>query len=156
MSPRISLAALALSCAAAAQAGSTVTPIEVTSSVLDVCRFSSVPALNFGTLDPSDTSDKVVRVTLNFRCTAGVTTGADVATSSGPFVGVSGPATMKNAQTGATLPYTLLLSQRAFEGRGFSGGSDLVMELSAVLPASAFANAPRGDYKDTLLITWYY
>lgn len=148
--------ALAFSAAAHAQSQNATSTVQVSAEVLNVCKFSTSPALNFGPLDPSNPTDKVAKATLKFNCSAGTAIGADIFTSSGYLQGLTGYARMTQAGGADILIYGLTLSSRAFTGSGFTASGDLSLELTASLAGSAYSNAMAGTYRDTVTINWNY
>lgn len=126
--------------AAAADTGTLV----VTASVSGVCKFSTVPAMAFGAIDPSTVAAPVTASSaVTYRCTKGTTA---VVTAPGGLV-MSDPGV-----AGSSLPFTLTIPAGA-AGLGFAAAAQTLTIDGSISVADAQAAAAAPAYTASVSLT---
>jgi spore coat protein U-like protein len=116
------------------------------------CKFRSGPAtVNFGALDPGNTTDITQTASMQFRCngSAPMATFA-FSTDDGLYETGPGANRMKHATETEYLPYSLSLSP-------VSGtvpkGVEQTLTISGTVTSSNYRSAYAGNYRDTVVIS---
>lgn len=118
----------------------------VQAAVVGSCKFNSTPTLDFGNLDPANTSDGSGSSTISFWCTKGST--YTVTAGNGNNYN-SGTRQMKGPGATDLIPYSLSLPGG---GTGTGAGKSIAVTMAvtgAVLNAN-YINATVGSYTDTV------
>jgi hypothetical protein len=134
--------AAGLAMSTSAFAGGTTT-LTVNAKILEVCKVTTDPAmLDFGTIDPSGTSNVTKTTTFVMNCSKGTTSTA--ATDNGGQNISGGIKQMKHSVTAAALlPYAIAYSNDGgFAGQGFgSGAGTQTVTITGTITPTQFQNA---------------
>jgi spore coat protein U-like protein len=131
----------------------------VGASVTGQCKVTTNPAvLDFGTIDPSGTSNALASVTFGMKCTKG--TVSQAAVDNGGLYFSAGTRRMRHSVSpGAFLPYTLTYTgDSGFVGEGFCAqNTERTVTVSGTITPVEYQNAlSTGSaevYSDTVVIT---
>jgi spore coat protein U-like protein len=153
---RPALAGIALGCAASlamasdTTTGSDVASVRVTATVSDVCKFTSVPALAFPAINPSQASNVPQAAALKYKCTKDTNAQFDVnGKTDGSYQGTL----THTAQASKTLGYTLTWGGVQPKGAGFGPAGELTFNLMGLITAAQHQDASAGSYEGTVLVT---
>lgn len=137
-----------LAIAGSAMASGTNT-LTVTASVTGTCKFvSGTSTLNFGTLDPSLSSDVNGSGTTTFWCTKGTTQ----TLSANNGTNWDGSKRNMKLTTGADLiPYTLTLTPDGSTNQG--PGSPRTLTISGTILNTDYISKAAGSYSDTVTLS---
>ncbi|MRR06688.1 MAG: hypothetical protein EG828_07060 [Deltaproteobacteria bacterium] len=126
--------------------------LTVKAEVTGTCMFSSGNStLDFGTIDPSGTTDATGQAKISYWCTKGVTT-SKIVTDDGDHVS-GGMKRMQNTATNTEfLPYELALTHPA---ASFNNGPDTPLELTVdgKITSTNYRTAAAGSYQDIVEIS---
>lgn len=137
------IAAAALLCAAGFSQAADSADINVSATVLGICKFQAASAdLAFGNLDPS-AGAATASSSITYKCTNG-TAAPTVDFNSG-----TGSRTMNNGAE--TLAYTITLGSTS-AGTGFGSGQEKTLTIDGSITAAALENAKAGTYTETVQI----
>jgi hypothetical protein len=146
-------------CAAAqAQTALDIKTALVSAQVQDTCKFTNPTTtlqLSLGNLDPSSVGTRGTTAVSNFSCTTGFAFQIGVAGQTTALSPSSSHARQLTHRTDATQTLGYMLSvalPNGTVGRGFSPGNELVLQLTANVPASSYRDVKGGDYEDTLVV----
>ena len=132
---------------ASAFAAADVQPLVVQASVSGVCKFGTIPALDFGAIDPSLVAGNLSATSLvQYRCTKGTVPTA--------LSAAAGPYTMTDALVaGSSLPFTLSLpAPNTLVGAGFSVAASTFTITGQILQADA-QDAMAATYTKSVSLT---
>jgi spore coat protein U-like protein len=117
------------------------------------CRFRSGPAvLNFGALDPGNTTDITQTASMRFRCqgSAPMATFA-FSTDDGRYETGPGANRMRNTTTITEyLPYSLSLSPASGT---VPKGVDQILTITGIVTSLNYRSAYAGNYRDTVVVS---
>lgn len=154
MAAALIVAGLAIS--TGAQAGGT-TSLTVNAKISGVCKVTAAPGtLDFGTIDPSGSSNATASTTFTMKCSNGTTS---TAASDDGGANFSVTKRMQHTTAGNFLPYAIAYSNdTGFSGAGFGGAaaSQTVTINGTITPAQyagALATTGVQVYTDTVTIT---
>lgn len=144
----VRLAAVALMFAAGSASALDSKNLTVTAKVVGTCQLLSNVTAAFGTLTQVGAVDQQKLVTVQYRCTTNTApTSFTVGASASPFAG-----TMKNLANDP-MPYKVTWTNPTTAGSGLGTGVTPVdVVLTVDLLAVDFANAPAGDYTQTVAV----
>jgi spore coat protein U-like protein len=150
-------AGLAVVLASGAFAASNSGTIDVSASVLDVCKFSTTSGVvDFGALDPS--SGAAVNVNagteLQYWCTNKYS-GYAFTIAGANDSGGNHQLKYNDGTTDYFIPYTLTYDATA-EGKGMGAANVLTPSTTATIAANTYDDAPAGAYADTITVTFSY
>jgi spore coat protein U-like protein len=136
-----------------ANAGSGTLTVGATILSKSNCKLNSTSSsLNFGALDPGDTTDAVATTSVNFVC-HGSAPMATYAFSTDNGLNESGPGSyrMRNTATPTEfLPYALSLSPMSGT---VPKNSTRTLTITGTVTSQNFRTAAAGNYADTVVIT---
>lgn len=122
----IALSVLGSACGFAAAADSQT--LTVNASVSAVCKFSTVPALNFPAINPATVAAAVPGSTdVTYKCTKGTTPSSVAATVADGVWAMVDPSV-----TGSSLPFSLSVGSLG-AGNGFGGGAAVTVTISGTI-----------------------
>ena len=123
----------------------------ITADVSGVCKFGQTTdyTLDFGTLDPSVTTDATTTTNVTYRCTAGTQP------TSFQVESANSPTTRSITNTAAAKSLSVLVSwaQPTTVGTGFGTQPVINIPVSGKISASELSVAPAGTYKSSNAIT---
>ncbi len=143
------LAAAALLLAAGAAMAADTANVQVTATVVGTCSFATIPAVDFGTLDPgTNGAVNPAPVNLTFNCTNGI---AYTLSDDKGGAGGSLNSTLSNGTD--TIPYSLAYSNSAGVGQGAGVANEITSVLTASIAAGTYGGISVGAYSDTIQFT---
>lgn len=151
---QITLASLILLLAEIGHAAENTT-VFISAAVLSKsnCRFiAASAALNFGSLDPANSSDAIINSTITFRC-GGSAPNATFFISQDDGLHETGPGANRMQNTTVTteyLPYTITLNPFS---NTVPKNVVQTLTISGSIHASDYQNAYIGSYSDTVVIS---
>lgn len=123
--------------------------LTVSATVAASCQFSAATAtLNFGTLDPTVSTNATVSVTPTIWCTKG-TAYTVVAGGTGTYTAGTYNGTMKYLTN--SIPYSFIINNDT--GAGLGKGTALPIKLDGTIVNANYINAQIGAYTDTVTLT---
>ena len=134
-------------------AGSTTVSVSATVLSKSICKFMAASAaLNFGSLDPANSSDAIINSTITFRCVGSVPN-ATFSISQDDGLHETGPGANRMQNTTVTteyLPYTITLNPLSST---VPKNVVQTLTISGSIQASDYQNAYIGSYSDTVVIS---
>lgn len=124
-----------------------VASVQVSASVLGVCKVQQVEEIQFGALDPSQPVDSVATGSVSFMCTRGVEYRL-VADHGENFDAGAGVRRMKSNGSDEYLPYALAREEFSGIGEGFR--TAVVVSLEARVNGSDYRDLPADSYGDVI------
>lgn len=147
---RLAVATAAASlCCTLANAADTQS-MAVSASVQGICKLTSVPAMGFGSLDPSATADATASSAVIYKCTKGTspTSFSVGASTTGTYNG-----TLTSGTTADTIPYAVTWTAPSTAGTGLGTAiTGTTVTLSGTILNANYVNVTAASYAQSVAI----